>query len=241
MARRIKKKDLKKPDEFITLSGKIVTWCRDNKRFGMGVATGVVFLLLFVGGFFLFKAHREAKARVLYQAALTLYPDDTSAQASAAEYAAAASKLEELRERYGSTSVAIRGLVDLGNAYFQGGDYDKAISSYQDFLQRADSRHPLRDQVLESLGTTYEAKGSWDDALGAYEQLAREGAPAYQQQAELYLGRVYEALGDRETAMNHYQAYLEGNPRTGIAEWIRTKVAQWQLAESSEEKDEGAK
>ena len=39
--RKIRKKELKKPDEFITLSSKVVVWCRDNTRVLAAAAAGV--------------------------------------------------------------------------------------------------------------------------------------------------------------------------------------------------------
>ena len=134
MARRkIRRKDLKKPDEFITLSAKIITWCRDNIRLIMGAMGGIILLMLISAGVFAFKTQKEAKARTLYQEALALYPAATSGKPSFAEYAAVATKLEEVKSHYGSTAVGTNALVDLGNVYFKSGDYDKAISCYMDF------------------------------------------------------------------------------------------------------------
>ncbi len=235
MARkRIKKKDIKKPDEFITLSSKIIAWSRDNIRLLLGASGAVVFFILVVGGVFAFKAQRETKARALYSEAITLYPTATSAKAlSAQEYAAVAAKLEELKSLYGSTVVGTNAFVDLGSVYFQIGDYDKAISCYMDFLERADSRSALHAFVLESLGETYEAKGSYGKALEVYQQLASESAPIYQAQAQLYLGRVYEAMGDQEKAMKHYESYLDTNPQTLFSEQIRTKLIRWRKSGNS--------
>ena len=229
MARRkIRRKDLKKPDEFITLSAKIITWCRDNIRLIMGAMGGIILLMLISAGVFAFKTEKEAKARTLYQEALALYPAATSGKPSFAEYAAVATKLEEVKSHYGSTAVGTNALVDLGNVYFKSGDYDKAISCYMDFLARTDLKNALHDLVLESLGGTYEAKGSYEEALEVYQQLANEGALAYQAQAQLYLGRVYEAIGDRDKAMSHYENYLDENPATLFSESIRIKLIRWQ-------------
>ena len=86
----------------------------------------------------------------------------------------------------------------MGNAYLKSGDYDQAISSYQEFLQKASTGHLLRDPVLLSLGATYEAKPAWEMALEVYQRLYNEGGPAYQAQVQLCLGRVYEAIGDQK-------------------------------------------
>jgi len=189
--RKIRKKELKKPDEFITFSGKIIAWCQDNIRIVIGVLASVVVLILIISAVFLLKASRETKARGLYEEALSLYQVESSGNAEAANYSMATAKLEEVKQRYRSTRVASYALIDLGNIYFQEGDYEKAISCYTNFLQRTDISDPLHDQALESLGQTYEAKGSWQEAVEVYQRLGSEGPPVYQAQAQLYLGRVY--------------------------------------------------
>ena len=230
--RKIRKKELKKPDEFITLSSKIIIWCQDNTRIVIGVLASVAVLIAITSAVFLFKARRETKARGLYEEALSLYQVESPSNAGAIDYSMAAAKLEEVKQRYRSTKVATNVLIDLGNIYFQEGDYEKAIACYTDFLQRTDVSHPLHDQALESLGETYEAKASWQEAVEVYQRLASEGAPVYQAQAQLYLGRVYEAIGDKQKAMTHYDNYLNDSPALIFGEWIRVKLRRWQQAEN---------
>jgi tetratricopeptide (TPR) repeat protein len=233
--RKIRRKELKKPDEFITFSSRIITWCQENIRIVVRVLAGLAVLILITSAVFLFKANRETKARGLYEEALSLYQVEPSGNAGAVNYSMATAKLEEVKQRYHSTTVAINALIDLGNIYFQEGSYEKAISCYTDFLQRTDLSHPLYDQALESLGQTYEAKGSWQEAVEAYQRLASKGGPVYQAQAELYLGRVYEAIGDKQKAMTHYDNYLNESPALIFGEWIRIKLRRWREAENLRE------
>jgi tetratricopeptide (TPR) repeat protein len=233
--RKIRKKELKKPDEFLTFSSRIIAWCQDNIRIVIGVLASVAVLLLITSAVFLFKANRETKARALYEEALSLYQVESPGNAGAANYSMATAKLEEVKQRYRSTRVANYVLIDLGNIYFQEGDYEKAISCYTDFLQRTDVSDPLHDQALESLGETYEAKKSWQEALEVYQRLGSEGAPVYQAQVQLYLGRVYEAIGDKQKAMTHYDNYLSESPALIFGESIKIKLRRWRQAENPEE------
>ncbi len=86
-----------------------------------------------------------------------------------------------------------------------------------------------------SLGETYEAKESYEDALKTYQLLAKEGAPVYQTQVQLYLGRVYEAMGDKTQAMVHYENYLNESPAPLFGEWLRIKLRRWRQEEKSVE------
>lgn len=233
--RKIKRKESKKPDEFITFSAQVLEWCGDNLRIVYGVAGGCALLLVIVGAVFVFKGSREAKASDLYQKALALYPTGSPGGNNLTEYGQATAALEEVQKRYGSTAVATTALVDLGNIYFEQGAYDKTILCYHDFLQRTDRSHPLHDRVLVSLGETYEAKESYEDALKIYQLLVKEGAPVYQAQVQLYLGRVYEAMGDKNKAMVHYDNYLNESPAPLFGEWLRIKLRRWRQAEKPAE------
>jgi len=205
-------------------------------RLVTGIGLGLVVIVLITGGALVFRANREAKARDLYQKALALYPTTPFMNTSHESYAGITAKLEEVQQLYGSTTVATNALVDLGNIYFLRGEYDRAVAHYTNFLQRTNPTHPLHAPVLESLGETYEAQESWQEALEVYRRLAKEGTPAYQSQTELYLGRVYEAIGDQDKAMIHYENYLNGNPALLFGEWIRTKIERWRQSDNSDQR-----
>ena len=232
---KIKKKESKKTEEIITFGGRVINWCKENVKIVTALAAGVALLLIIVGVVFVYKTNREANAADLYQKALVLYPSGSPGGNNLAEYAQATTALEEIQQRYGSTAVATTALVDLGNIYFDQGAYDKTIRCYRDFLQRTDRSHPLHDPVLMSLGETYEAKESYEDALKTFQLLVKEGAPVYQTQAELYLGRVYESKGDKSQAMVHYDNYLNESPAPLFGEWIRIKLRRWQEEEKTGE------
>ena len=231
---KIKKKESKETEEIITFGGRVINWCKENVKIVTALAAGVALLLIIVGVVFVYKTNREANAADLYQKALVLYPSGSPGGNNLAEYAQATTALEEIQQRYGSTAVATTALVDLGNIYFDQGAYDKTILCYNDFLQRTDRSHPLHDPVLMSLGETYEAKESYEDALKTFQLLVKEGAPVYQTQAELYLGRVYESKGDKSQAMVHYDNYLNESPAPLFGEWIRIKLRRWQQVEKTE-------
>lgn len=226
-AKRISRKELKKPDELVTLTGRTIQWCIENKHLLLRGSAVLAVVILVAGAVFLYQEYQERQARLLYNDALDL--ETRAARGEGANAEASLTKLEEVRRRYASTKVGPVALADLGNAYLKKGNFDEAISCYQGSLKGLDRQSSLYGLVLETLGTAYEAKGAWDGALETYERLAREGTPAYQTQAQLGLGRVYEAKGDRAKAMAHYEAYLKDNPDSLAGDWLRVKVTRWRL------------
>jgi len=226
-AKRIPRKELKQPDELVTLTGKVIQWCMGNKALLLRGSATLAAVILVVAAVFFYQGYRERQARLLYNEALALEAHAGREEGSNPE--AALAKLKEVRERYASTKVGPVALADLAGAYLRKGSYDEAVACYQGSLKGLDRRSSIYGLALENLGTAYEAKGAWDSALETYERLAREGTPVYQKQAELGLGRVYEAKGDRAKALSHYEAYLKDNPDTLASDWIRVKVTRWRL------------
>lgn len=228
-AKRIPRKELKKPDEVITFTGRTIQWCLERKVLVFRGAGALAILVLVATGAFLYQGYRERQARQLHNEAVAALV--SSGGASSIE--AAVTKLEEVRRRYASTKVGPVALADLGNAYLRKGNYDEAVACYQSSIKGLDRRNSLYGLVLENLGTAYEAKGDWDSAAETYDRLAREGPPSYQAQAKLGLGRVSEAKGDRAKALTYYEAYLKDNPDNPADEWLRVKVLGWHLQGSS--------
>jgi tetratricopeptide (TPR) repeat protein len=227
-AKRIPRRELKKPDEFVTLTSRSIRWCMENKGLLLRGSLAAAAVILVVAAVFVYQGYRERQARLLYNEALALEAPATGEGGSNLE--ATLAKLKEVRERYASTKVAPMALADLGDIYLRKENYDEAVACYQGALKGLDGRSAIYGLVLENLGTAYEAKGAWDSALETYERLGREGTPVYQRQAELGLGRVYEAKGDRAKALSHYDAYLKDNPADTLAsDWIRVKVTRWRL------------
>jgi len=234
--KKIKKKDLKKPDEFISFGQKIINWCVANKQSAIKLAAGVLIIFLVVSGFLYYRNQREARAREVYTQAVAYLQNARQANGGKGDIDRAIAKLEETVKNFGSTGVALTATVDLGNAYYQKGDFAKAVAAYKDALQKIARQDPLYENVLASLGATYEAMEEWSEALAVYQRLLQEGKPAYQTDAELCLGRVYEAMGNRNKAMGYYETYLNENPGSSLSPVLKTKLEQWRLEGISPEK-----
>lgn len=123
----------------------------------------------------------------------------------------------EALENYLSELDAESSKVSLGDlmraaAQVRGGDFDGALTSYEAFLGAEGTDHPLRFLALEGKGIALENKGSTEDALAVYQDLAGRKGSFYRDMALWHQGRALESLGREAEALEVYKTYIQEFP-----------------------------
>jgi tetratricopeptide (TPR) repeat protein len=100
--------------------------------------------------------------------------------------------------------------LNLGLAYYQKGDYRRAISYYKEALE-IDSSFVM---AYENIGLAYEAAGEWEKACEAYQSAIsyEPGSP----DAYLLLGKLHLRLGRLSEAVEVFQKAVAKDPDGGI-------------------------
>lgn len=135
------------------------------------------------------------------------YPEDTGAKAKL-------DQLTEMRDKYEVKAYRRRVelypddaklRLDLGKILARTGDHDGAIVEFQQ--ARATTNPALKIQALLNTGLSFEANGAYKlaernykDALKSLEEDDKDNFKSLQYR----LGRVYESLGNSESAAEHY-------------------------------------
>ncbi len=213
--KRLRRKDLRQPDEFVTLTGQALDWARAHSQIvvvGGAVLAGVVILAGALSWYQQARAERAARA---FYAASELFKRD--------QWEAAEKSYAELAEGLGSTAYGRLALVYAGRAALRAGRPAEAATYLRDYL-----RAPVDDLALEqlariNLGGALEATG---DHGGAREQLEAAIAidgPA-RGEATLDLARIEEASGAKEKALELYQRYLADNPAAVARDLARARI-----------------
>jgi tetratricopeptide (TPR) repeat protein len=208
-----RKELLKSPDEFLTFTQKAANFVQAHSRkITMAVAALVVIILVVVGVNW-YRQSQEQKALLLYNEALRSLPV-TAAESDPAKYQTAIAILEPLTRQYKSTLSGRTALIDLGRSYYAIGEYDKALHTYELFLNNASTtaQAHLKPLVLSSMAYTLEAKGDLAEAAKRWRQVIDEPGDTIEQEAYLGLGRTYEALGQKQEALSAYRTFLETYP-----------------------------
>jgi hypothetical protein len=213
---RLRRKDIKRPDEFITLTGQVVEWAKAHQQMVTWGGAAAVAIIVAIGIAAAYRGARERDANAdLARAMQTLTAND---------YPAAATALLEVSGRWEGTGVApVAGLLG-ANAALRGGDADKAIAELTR-LQAQSGSWPsyLRQQLLVAWGLALEDKQQWQDAAAKYKEAAALDGP-YTSDAMLGEARARERAGEADRAKQLYQQVYEQFPDLPSRDLIASKL-----------------
>jgi len=220
-----RKKLLKEPDEFITTTGRVIQYLRENQR--QLTIYGVIAAVVIAAGFLGYSYFRwqEGKAEAIQQQAMQMYQEAYSQTGNLEKekenYKKALEKFKEALTVYGRGTTGQISQLYIGNSHYAMREYDAAI---QDYSQCLDG--PFRTLAFQSLGYAYEAKGDYAKALENFQKNAEGDPNPEQEESLLGVARCYEALKQNPKALETYQKALNKNPKSKMAEFIQWKVSE---------------
>src|SRR5581483_7024743 len=192
-ARRIKirRKDLRKPDEFETLTGQVVDWATANRPLVIGATAVVVVILLGMLAIGRWRASRDEAAGVAFRSAHELF--------DAGKFPEAANAFADVAQNYARAPFGRLAALYRGHALARQGDAAGAATAYGEYLAGSVASEYLRQEALTGLARAKESTGDAAGALEAYTQ-AGELAGPYRTDALLAAARLHDAAGPAEQA-----------------------------------------
>ncbi len=202
---RIRRKELRQPDEFVTLSRRAVAYAEENRTAFFMTVGGIVVLLAAILIFRAVRSNRETSASQAYAQAHALLDDK--------KYDDAATAFRQVADGYSSTSYANLAQLETGNALLLAGKVGEAAVEYQKFLDAGAPTDYLRQLALVRLGHAQEQDGKVAEAGQAYAAAATMPGP-YAEEALAGQARIAEVAGDVATAKDLYTRFLEKFPES---------------------------
>lgn len=225
--RKIIKKKLKEPDEFITLTERAYLFLSGHAK---SVGAGAIIVLLLFLAFFLFQRWEKKKegnayqmftlAVETYQAASTPYREG-----SLQDYKNLLEKFDQVITTFPGTSWGKLSILFKGNVHLRLGEFEEAIKAYDAFLQKAGKEKLYRIFAVEGLGYSYEGKKDYERALSAYQKIVELGGSFQLADAYLGMGRCYEKLGKNREALESYKNFLKVSQKSNETNAILRKIS----------------
>ncbi len=225
--KKITKKKLKQPDEFISFTEKSYLFITQHLK---KIIIGMVMVIFFFSSFFLFRMwaqKKEDEANQKFMIALEAYQMVSSPyrEGSPAEYKKTLDGFEEIIKLYSKTSSGKNALIYKGKIHLLLGEFDEAIDAYNAFLQKAGKEQLFQVFAFEGLGYAYEGKKDYERAIKVYKEIVKLGERYQWVGVHLNLARCYEKLGKKDEAIENYKAFLKILPNSLATNSVLRKVS----------------
>jgi predicted negative regulator of RcsB-dependent stress response len=214
--RKISRKELlKKPDEFITLSSRILNWVKDNVQKTIWIGSGLVLVLMIYFGYSAYQNRQERMAHERYFSSLEISDQDKKLK-----------QLNEIINDYPRTKAASDSRVTVGHLYYQKKDFPRAVSAYQTALTKGSFPQAFKTLILENLAYALEQKGDLQEAAKTFSEIAQGKEIFLKEDVLLSLARVYQRMGKSQETKSTYQTFLTSFPKSIYAPMVKERLAR---------------
>ena len=202
---RLSRKEVRQPDQFVSLSVQIAAWIKAHTVFLIYSIGVIAVAATLMTGWWAWQKHREQ------QADIALYEATKFMRTPSANRSKAVEQLQKLVSDYRGTAAAALAYWHLGHLYFEGEDYPAALTAYRQTQQRLSKADQPLMVALVTLDVAYaqEASGACDpDAITGFEAVLQLPAHWLRGEAYLGIGRCHEKTGASRKAVAIYERAL---------------------------------
>ncbi len=224
MSERIKKKDLKKPDQLQTTTMRLMEYARENRSKIIAGSAVFVLVVFLVAGWYAYGAYNEKQAQDLLGKTMMLPIGNAAAQEGISRLAL--EKYKEIIEKYPGTDAANLSRYSMAILYYKLNEVDSSIKSYDEFLLKARANE-LVALAYSGLGYCYETKGDFSKAFKYFEDSAKDpNGSAFRGTAYLNAGRMAEQLKNNKGAVESYKKALESKNDPITEMFLKRKISE---------------
>lgn len=121
----------------------------------------------------------------------------------------------------------------VGNCYFNLGDYDNAIKTYNKFIDKYKNEEVILPLVYQKLASAYIKKGKNDEVIKTLDTLTQFKNGIFKDAALILKARHYEITGRDEDAIKKYKELVDGFPSSPWTAEARTRIEMGKDKEST--------
>lgn len=212
--RRITKKDLlKRPDEFLTLSTRVLNWVKDNYQMAIWSGSGIILLFILLFGYSAYQNRQERLAHEKYFSSQEL-----------TDPAQKIKQLEGIVKNFPRTKAANASWLSLGQLYYQKKDFPRAAWAYRSALNQGKFPTSFKPLILENLAYAYEEQGDLKKAAETFSEISQSKENLLKEDTLLSLARVYQKMGKSQEAKTTYQNFLKSFPKSMYAPMVKDRL-----------------
>lgn len=230
---KTRKELLKKPDEFITLTGKAIAFARDyQNQISYSLCAIVAIFLIFLG-YRYFAQRAEVKAFSILQQTQSEYQTLKAASSAPEAYSKVSDAFQGIIKKYGGNAGGKLARVIYANISYDAGQYDKAIELYKQSLNDFQDDKAVNNLIINSLGYAYQQIEDPQNAAVYFERAAAATDSLVREEALFNLGWVYQKLGEAAKSQQTLQKILDDYPNSIYFDMVQEELAAQEHDSSS--------
>ena len=206
--KKTRKELLKEPDEFMTISGKLIGFAVDHKNqltYALGI---IVVLALIFSGYRFFSIRAENNASALLDKSLAKYNSIKAGKQPAEVYNEVSADFQFIINKYEGKENAKLARLIYANICYDAGKYKQAIELFKSALTDFKKYPMIHHQILSNLGYSYEQQEDYSTAVSYFEKISAAPESLIRDEALYHLGRLYDKLGESEKSREAYNKIL---------------------------------
>ncbi len=209
-----RKQLLKKPDEFITFTGKTIDFVRKHQKQISYILYATVAIFAIFLGYRFFAQRAEARAFSMLQQTQSEYQVLKDKSSAPEAYGKVSESFQRIIKKYGGNAGGKLARVIYANISYDAGLYDKAIELYKQSLKDFNDDIMVTNLILSSLGYAYQQMQDAQNAADYFERAASMPDSIVREEALFNLGWVYQKLGEAAKSQQALQKIIDDYPNS---------------------------
>lgn len=211
--KKISRKELlKKPDEFMTFSGKVIAFYKEHSRQFEYVGMAILGLFLIYLGINTYLKYVNKKGQAAYNLAYESIVKNTGVETESEELKKAGELFNEVIDQYGLSKASKLALPESAYIYFLNKEYDEAIGQYQTYLKKLSDNDPYKTLTHLALAACYEEKGDLETAIQHLDKILSNPNEYFKEQALLSKARIHRLAKEIEKSDALLSEFIEKYP-----------------------------
>lgn len=222
-----RKELLKEPDEFLTITARVILYCRENPRKAALSVAIVVAGALVAAGIMALRHRNMAESHELFFHASKEYENLMQAATPPT-----AEQLEKLFVRFDTIAKDFpaypsgeMALLYSGHVLYGKKDFKGALERYEKLRSSRLAKEGLEQLVLYNIAETLVALKDYDQATTLFKRLSQDTNSPYRREAYASIARIYELTDKTKEAVQAYRQYLKIFPEAPDAAFVKTRIA----------------
>jgi len=209
-----KRKSLKQPDEFITISSRLFRLGIEHKNKINAALGGLIILALLISGIRYLSFRTEQRVFTNLSQIMIEFSQIETEKGFQEAYQSVKEKLGELADNFSGKSGGEFAGLTLAGMSFSAGDYPQAIARYETALSDFKGTAPIYDLANTSLAYAYEETGAYDQAAALLEASTSDLQTRNADERLFALRRIYRTVGKNDQLVAISETILEKHPQS---------------------------